>query len=361
MSTASSVKPEIAEITQAWEGEQVLSRYDAETGAWMFICIHSTQLGPAGGGTRMRVYPTPADALIDAMGLSEGMTRKMAAAGLPVGGGKSVISVREVPAPGDDRERLLSRYAELVDSLRGEYITGPDMNLTMDDLETMKKRTDHILGTAAGVIEGRTVAHGTALGTLHGILASVEYADGSPSLEGLTVLVQGVGEVGGLLVGMLVERGATVLVSDVNESRIRPLVERYGVEVVEPDSVLGTECDVYAPCAMGRVIGVEDVAGMRARVVAGCANIQLRSPQAGEAMREAGIVYGPDYVVNSGGALHCFGGEALGWSSETLLERTAEIEQRLRRIFESSEQHGISTQAAADRMVDEILAAGETR
>ncbi|MFF5257824.1 Glu/Leu/Phe/Val dehydrogenase dimerization domain-containing protein [Actinomadura viridis] len=342
---------------RSWTGEEILARHDARSGAWMFVCVHSTRLGPAGGGTRMRSYGTPAAALTEAMDLAEGMTRKMAAADLPVGGGKSVIAVPRVPR-GAERERLLTRYVALVEALGGTYITGPDMNTNGDDLEFMRRHSEHVFGSSAGIQDGRSIADATALGTFQGIRTCVEWADRTDSLDGCTVVVQGVGEVGGRLTGMLVEAGADVVVSDVDEARIAPLVARHGVRTVAPDRVLDEPCDVFAPCAMGRVIGAEDVGRLRARIVAGAANTQLRGTGTADALRAAGILYGPDYIVNSGGAMHAFGVEMLGWNSAEVLERIRGIDHTLRRVFTSAEQEDVSTEEAAGRIVAERL--GET-
>ena len=303
----------IDELVESWDGEQVLCRHDRRSGAWMFVCIHSTALGPAGGGTRMRVYPSAAVALTDGLRLAAGMTRKMAAANLPVGGGKSIIAVPELPQ-GAERERLLVQYVGLVEAMGGRYITGPDMNTNMDDLDFMRRHSRSVFGSSESLQDGRSIAMATALGTFQGIRSCVAYADGSDALDGHTVLVQGVGEVGGPLTGMLVEAGA-------------------------------------------EVIGVEDVPRMGTRIGAGCANIQLRSPEAATALREAGILYGPDYVVNSGGAIHAFGVESLGWDSDRVLEHIAGIDDTLQRIFRMADADDISTDEAAERIVQQRLAA----
>jgi leucine dehydrogenase len=348
------------DLIASWDGEQVLSRHDRESGAWMFISIHSTVLGPAGGGTRIRVYDHPRAALADALRLASGMTRKMAAADLPVGGGKSVIAVRELPA-GAERERLLLQYVSLVEALGGRYITGPDMNTNIDDLDVMHRHSRHVFGSRESLQDGRSIAMATAIGTLQGIRSCVAHATGCDSLSGRRVVVQGVGEVGGPLTRMLAEAGADVAVCDVVEDRVTALVERHGVDVVDPARVLEEPCDVFSPCAMGEVIGAEDVDRMGARIVAGCANIQLRTPATGAALRRAGILYGPDYVVNSGGAIHAFGVESLGWDSERVLAHIRGIDDRLQRIFRIADEEDISTAAAAERIVQEKLRAAATR
>jgi leucine dehydrogenase len=344
----------IAGVIEQWDGEQAVCRYDKPSGAWMFIAMHSTVRGPAGGGTRMRVYDQPADGLADAMRLGSTMTRKMAMAGLPVGGGKAVIAVRELPQ-GAEREALLTRYAHMVDSLNGNFITGPDMNLSTPDLDFMRRHSSRIFGTSAGVQDGRAISDATALGAVHGIRACLRHAFGNEALDGRSVLVQGLGGVGGPLADLLAEAGARVLVADLDEVRVKDAVDRLGAEVVAPDAALSAECDVFAPSAIGGVIGSEDAPRVGARIVAGCANNPLRDAGAAEALRAAGVLYAPDYIVNSGGALHAIGVEALGWSSEQVLERIAGIDPTLTEVFEAADRDGVSTESAADKIAVERL------
>src|SRR3954452_19995059 len=202
-------------LLAGWEGEHAVVRHDPESEAWMFVCVHSTVLGPAGGGTRLRVYPAPADGLADAMRLSGAMTWKMAAAGMPRGGGKAVLAVPELPT-GEPRKRLLRRYGELVASLGGTYRTAGDMNISPADLDVVAETCPWVYGTTG---RGGNSGRGTARGALHAIHATVEHAFGSPDLDGVRVLVQGAGAVGADLVRLLRAGGADVLVSDVDEAR----------------------------------------------------------------------------------------------------------------------------------------------
>src|SRR3954470_15510227 len=195
------------DLLRDWDGEEAVIRYDAESGAWMFVCVHSTALGPAGGGTRMRVYPNPAVGLADAMRLSEAMTRKMAVAGMRRGGGKGVLAVPELPT-GEARKRLLRRYGELVASLGGSYRTAGDMNISPEDLDVVAETCPWVYGTTH---RGGNSGRGTARGGLHAIRATVEHVFGSPELGGRTVLVQGAGAVGAVLARELADGGARVL------------------------------------------------------------------------------------------------------------------------------------------------------
>ncbi len=319
----------------------------------MLICVHSTKLGPAMGGTRMKTYAEPAEALEDGLRLAAGMTRKLAVVGLPCGGGKAVLAVPEIPT-GDDRRRLLERYADLIDSLGGSYVTGPDMNTGEADMDVIGDRTPHVFcRSAANGGSGDPSIH-TALGVFHGIRATLAHADGSDELAGRKVLVQGTGSVGAKLAGMLLDAGAVVLVSDVDEERARAT----GGSPVPVDAALELECDVYAPCALGATLNAESIPRLRCRLVAGGANNQLATPEDGERLHAAGILYAPDYVINSGGALHGIGLERLHWSPQELERKVEGIGDTLTRIYEQADAEGITPGAAAELLAAERLAAG---
>lgn len=313
-----AVRQAFEELVEAWDGERVTARYDAASRTWMFVCVHSTRLGPAGGGTRIRVYGSPVEGLTDGLRLSAAMTRKLAVAGLPLGGGKAVLAVPAVPQ-GDARWLLLARYGELLRSLGGSFTTAPDMNTSEADMNVLP----HAIGRSETHGGAGTTAPATAVGVLHGIRASTRHALGSEKLSGLVVLVQGVGGVGRRLVELLVEAGARVLVSDVDEARVRALDSRLGVEAVSPERTLETPCDVFAPCAMGGILDARTIPRLRCAVVAGAANNQLGAPSDAKTLREAGILYAPDYVINVGGALHGAGLELLGWGRDELDLRLA--------------------------------------
>ena len=340
------------ELISAWDGEHVVVRHDPESGAWMLVGIHSTRLGPAMGGTRLKSYASPAEALEDALRLAAGMTRKLAVVGLPCGGGKAVLAVPELPT-GDGRRRLLERYGDLVDSLGGSFVTGPDMNTRDADMDVIGDRTPHVFcRSVARGGSGDPSVH-TALGVFHGIRASLAHAVGSDDLAGRTVLVQGAGSVGAKLVRLLADAGATVLVTDVDEARARAS----GGTVVTAETALELECDVYAPCAVGATLNAGTIPRLRCPVVAGAANNQLATPADGDRLRDAGILYAPDYVVNSGGALHGIGLERLGWDADRLEREVAGIGDTLSAVFAEADTNGISTAAAAERLANERLAA----
>lgn len=337
------------ELIRAWDGEEVVVGFDQASGTWMFVCIHSTKRGPADGGTRMKTYPAPADALADGMRLAEAMTLKMAAIDMPFGGAKAVLSVPVLPS-GDERRRLFLRYAELAASLGGTFRTAPDLNTTTSDMD--------VIGERHRFVYCRSEEHGgsgdpgayTARGVFHGIRASAEHVFGSSELEGKTVLVQGVGNVGAPLAERLATAGARVLVSDIDRERAHVLAERIRAVDVPPEDALGVECDVYAPCALGGTLNAETIHQLRCRVVAGSANNQLETPADAERLRAAGILYAPDFVINAGGVLYSVGVEALDWDRATVEKRVAGIGDTLAEIFARADAEQITTHAAAEEL-----------
>ena len=339
------------DLLRQWDGEHVVTRYDAESATWIFVCIHSTRLGPAMGGTRLRPYNGPAQALEDGLRLAAGMTRKLAVLGLPCGGGKAVLAVPEVPE-GEQRRRLFARYADLIESLGGSYVTGPDVNTGEADMDVIGERTRHVFCRSVGNGGSGDPSVHTALGVFHGIRATLAHALGSEDPAGRTVLVQGTGAVGAKLTRLLLDAGAVVLVSDVDEERARAT----GGSPVDPDNPLELECDVYAPCALGATLDETSIPRLRCRVVAGAANNQLATPEDGERLRAAGILYAPDYVINGGGALHGIGLESLGWDDDRLEREVAGIGDTLTGIYEEAAAAGITTSEAAERLAAERLA-----
>jgi leucine dehydrogenase len=345
------------ELLESWDGETVVIHPDRETGAWIFICVHSTRLGPAGGGTRMKAYGAPAEGLQDAMRLSAAMTRKLAVAGLPFGGGKAVISVPEIPS-GEQRRGLFLRYGDLVASLGGTYRTSSDMNTGEADMDVIGERTEYVFGRSVGAGGSGSPAAPTAIGVLHGIRASLSHVFGSDELEGRTVVVQGAGGVGTPLAEELSAAGATVVVGDIDESRAQLVATQVGGSALPASDLLDAECDVYSPCAIGGTLSLDTVPRLRCSIVAGSANNQLADPEAAELLREHGILYAPDYVINAGGAIGIVGLEQLGWSKSELDEALAAIGETLRDIYERADTQGISTEAAADVLVEERLRVG---
>ena len=347
------------EVLSGWDGENALTSYDARTGSHLYIAIHSRRLGPAAGGTRLKTYRTPSDAFRDATLLARAMTYKMAVAGLPMGGGKSVLAVPGELSP-EDRRHLLKQHAYNVETLNGSYSTGPDVGTTSDDMDILNDYTDHAFGRSPARGGSGSSAPDTAVGVFHGITAAVAHVNGSADLGGVRVLVQGCGAVGEPLVGMLVDAGALVTVSDVVPERVDALVTKYGVSTVDP-SRIDVECDVYSPCALGQVISEQTVPQLRCRIVAGAANNVLVDAADGERLQEAGILYAPDFVINAGGAVHLIGYEGLGWSAEQVEAGLRGIGTTLAQIFRDADDRGVSTERAAELLAEARLEAGPPR
>jgi len=348
--------PSVEELIAAWDGEEVLVRHDRPTGAWIFVCIHSRRLGPSAGGTRMKVYGSPAEALADGLRLAAGMTVKFAVAGLAFGGGKAVLAVPSLPT-GDERVGLLRRYAEAIDSLRGSFLTGCDMNTTPADLDVIFETGPYVFGRSRESGGSGEPGPYTARGVFHGIRASLERRFGSPALDGRRVLVQGVGSVGARLAELLAAGGAEVAVSDVAEERAGALAARLGVRVVPAAVAVDFRCDVYAPCAVGGTLSSATIPSLRCHVVAGSANNQLAAPEDADLLRERGILYAPDFVINAGGAIYNVAAEALGWDGDRIERALEGIGATLREVFARADADGVSTGRAADALARERLAA----
>ena len=346
--------PAFEDLLDAWDGETAVIRRDRETGGWIFVCIHSTHLGPAGGGTRMKVYETPADGLEDAMRLSGAMTRKLAIAGRPFGGGKAVIAVPELPV-GERRRELFLRYGQLVESLGGTYLTSSDMNTGEADMDVIGERTAYVFGRSLEAGGSGNPAIPTAIGVYHGIRASLAHALGSDALDGRTVVVQGTGGVGAALAARLADAGASVVLADVDAERADTVATSVGGESVPAEAAYETECDVFAPCAVGGTISVETVPLLRCRIVAGSANNQLANAEAAGMLRERGILYAPDYVINAGGVIGLVGLEELGWGASELNAGLETIGATLREIYERADSTDMTTAEAAELVVSERL------
>ena len=334
------------ELVRGWDGELVATRFDEPTATWMFVGVHSTVLGPGFGGTRVKVYPTPHDALGDVLRLSSAMTFKNAMAGLPFGGGKAVLAVPVVPE-GGERTELFHRYGELVASLGGSYVTACDMNTTERDMDVVAERCPHVMGRTAAAGGSGSSAPNTAIGVYHGIRASFARAFGSDDPSGRTVVVEGAGAVGSVLAGLLADSGARVVVADVLAERARAVAERVGAVVVGPEEAFDVDCDLFSPCATGGVLNAATISRLRCRVVAGAANNQLATLEDADRLAAAGILYAPDYVVNAGGVLHLAGYERLGWTGDEMTARLAGIGDTLREVFDAAKRGNVTPAAAA--------------
>ncbi len=329
------------------EGYEAVHRARLETSDGentALIAIFDTSLGPALGGTRLLDYGSEEEALEDVKRLAKGMAYKAAAADLPLGGGKAVI----MADPEKKSKELFEEYGKAVDSINGKYITAEDVNTETDDMAVVADQTDHVVGLEAGLGDPSPI---TAEGVYSGIKASLkEHDDYDEGLEGVTVLVQGLGKVGQSLAEKLMEDGAHVKGSDVDEEALDKM-EAKGVERVSVENVYSEECDVFAPCALGGVLNDDTISKLNCDIVAGSANNQLKRREHADMLENEGILYAPDYVINAGGLLAVYN-ELVENTLEDALEKARAIGPRLLDMYDEAEKEGITPLEAADRYAE---------
>jgi leucine dehydrogenase len=337
--------------------EQVIFFYDRDSGLQAIIALHDTTLGPAVGGCRMWPYPSEVEALTDVLRLSKGMTYKAAMAELPYGGGKTVII-------GDSRhdkfEALFRALGRAIDSLGGRYYTGEDVGTSPADMDWAAEETAYVLGCDKGGSGDPSPV--TARGVWVGIRAAVRHKLGREDLDGVRVAVQGLGHVGYNLARLLAKDGARLLVADLDGARVERAADEFAAMPLAADAVLCAECDVLAPCALGGVINDETLPKLACRIVAGAANNQLLEDRHGAALHARGILYAPDYVINAGGLINI--AQELqpgGYDRERALARVATIGTTLEEVFERALQADLPTNAVADRIARERIAAAGRR
>jgi len=334
--------------------EQVCFFDDKSSGLKAIIAIHSTALGPACGGTRMRAYADGDAALTDVLRLSRGMSYKSAIAGLPLGGGKAVIIGDPIK---DKTEKLLLAHGRAVEALGGRYITAMDLGVGPKDMPVIARATRHIAGYDQPGKAGGDSGPATALGVFVGLKAAVKHRLNLDTTDGLTVAIQGLGKVGMGLARFLRAEGAKLAVADVNAAAVKRAVDELGATEISVDSIVTSECDVLAPCALGAILNDETIPAMHARVIAGGANNQLARAEHGAMLKSRGILYAPDYVINGGGIIRV-AGQIFDWNDEEIERRVRAIGDTLTKIFRRAETEGRTTALIADRMAEERMAAG---
>lgn len=336
--------------------ERVLFCRDKATGLNAIIAIHSTSLGPAAGGTRQWTYASDDEALYDVLRLSQGMSFKNAMAGLRFGGGKAVIIKDKDFSPSD---ALYSRFGEFVDSLNGDYITAEDVGMTPQIMQTISTRTKHVSGLpASDGSAGGDPSPKTALGVFCGIQAAVQCRLQRTDLAGLTVAIQGVGNVGYHLCELLHEQGVKLIVADIDNAKVQKVVDEFGAVSASLDDILFRQVDVVSPCALGAILTEQSIPRLQTGIVAGAANNQLETLADGRRLADASILYAPDYVINAGGIINvaC---EYYGDVDDTgVIELLRKIGPRLLRIFEEASASGRPTNEIADEQARRLIAAG---
>jgi leucine dehydrogenase len=329
--------------------ESVISGVDEAANYHGIVFIHSTALGPAVGGTRLWTYQSEDEAITDGLRLSRGMTYKNALAGLPCGGGKSII-LKQSTNP--DREKLFRAHGRLVESAGGKYITAEDVGTSPADMEWVLKETGHVAG-----LQGRSgdPSPKTARGVFRAIQAAAMHRWGNDTLAGKTVAIQGCGHVGYYLAGELARAGAKLLVADVDQAKVDRVVQEFGARSVEVDEILSMSADVLAPCALGGIINDGTIPQFRAEVIAGGANNQLLEPRHGDALEQRGILYAPDYAANAGGVINGSCRELLGWDEARTNAKIDAIYETILKIFDIANRDKIPAYSAADRLAEDRL------
>lgn len=338
------------------EHEQVMFCNDPKTGLKAIIAIHDTTLGPALGGTRMYPYESTEEALDDALRLSKGMTKKCAAADLDFGGGKAVI----IGDPSKDKSpALLRSFGQYVDSLNGRFYTGTDMGTTMDDFVQALKETNYIIGVPEAHGGGGDSSIPTSKGVIYALQATSQYLYSNEDLSSRTYAIQGLGKVGYKVCEYLIEEGASVFVTDIDESAISK-IKQFGkehnneVKVVESDAIYGVEADMFIPCAMGGIINEKTIPQLKFDAIVGSANNQLADEDLIHELKSKGILYAPDFIVNAGG-LMTVADELYESNKERVLLKTKTIYSSLLETYEEAAKKDITTVKAADLKCQETI------
>jgi len=330
--------------------EKVVRCRDEATKLHALIAVHDTTLGPALGGMRMLPYASEDEALFDVLRLSKGMTYKSSVAGLKLGGGKSVIigDPKQLKSP-----EFFHAMGEFVNSLDGLYVTAEDMNIGVSDLESVKERTDHVVGLSRESGSSGNPSPYTAVGCIHGLRAVTKELFGTDDFSGRSVLIQGVGAVGGGMAKHLKDGGARVIICDIDEVKANKLAAEHGYEVVPDTGHHKLEVDIYAPCARGAGINDETIPELNCKAVAGCANNVLLETRHAEDLKRGGILYAPDYVINAGGIINVFM-EMIpgGYIEKDALARISTIYDNLREVFSIARSKDINTREAAAHLAE---------
>ncbi|NEP23124.1 Glu/Leu/Phe/Val dehydrogenase dimerization domain-containing protein [Moorena sp. SIO3I6] len=339
----------ILKTLEATGHKQVLFCQDEQTNLKAIIAIHDTSFGRAMGATRLWPYASEEEALQDALRLSRGMSYKAACANIPVGGAKGVI----IAQPEEKTEEILTSYARFVDSLKGLFITGQDVNLCPEDVRLIGSHTPYVVGLTE---RSGGPAPITAKGVLVGIKTAVDFLWGTEDLTGLKVAIQGVGNVGKNLCQLLHENGAEIWVTDLDTEKARKVESLYGAKVVPVEDIYSLEVDVFSPCGMGGIINDLTIPNIQAKIIAGAGNNQLENELAhSQLLKEQNILYCPDYVINSGGLINVYN-ELIGYDEEKALKMLDNIGHTLFDIFHRAREQNITAYEAANFIAEERVA-----
>jgi leucine dehydrogenase len=326
---------------------------DRASGLCAVIAVHSTHLGPAGGGVRFWHYAEPGEAVRDALRLSRGMSFKNAMAGLPLGGGKAVILANESRSKTPE---MLAAYGRAVEGLGGRYVTAEDVGMSVADMVALSEHTRHVAGlpVAEGNVGGDPGPH-TSYGVFLGVKAAVKRALGKDSLAGVHIAIQGAGSVASGLARRAAAEGARISLADIDRGRAEKLASEVGGESVAPEAIMTLEADVLSPNALGAILTAESIAALRVPVVAGGANNQLATPEDGQLIHQRGILYAPDYVINAGGIINVSTEYLKDGDQETVRGRIEQIPVRLEQIWTESSATGRNPAEVADALAMRLI------
>lgn len=326
---------------------------DAASGLTAIVALHSTSLGPAGGGTRFWHYPNGTAAITDALRLSRGMSYKNAMAGLAMGGGKAVILADE---RGTKTPEMIAAFGQAVEKLGGRYATAQDVGMSAGDMLGIARETRHVMGLPADPgMAGGDPGPSTALGVFLGVKAAAKRALGKDSLSGVHIAIQGVGSVGGGLARRCAAEGARLTLADKNGEHAVALAAELGASTVASDLILTVEADVISPCALGAILTEESIAALNTPVVAGGANNQLATPADGDRVQARGILYAPDYVINAGGIINVALQYLEAADQAAVDAKIAQIPDRLNAVWDESAATGRNPAAVADDMARRLI------
>jgi len=334
--------------------EQVVFCRDQDAGLRAIIAIHDTTLGPALGGTRMWPYKGEEEALKDVLRLSIGMTYKAAAAGLNFGGGKAVI----IGDPNKDKSEILFRaFGRFVQGLGGRYITAEDVGTDVRDMEYVRMETNYVVGISEALGGSGDPSPVTALGVYHGMKACTEEVFGTPSLAGLKIAIQGVGHVGYCLAELLAKEGAKLFVTDIRAEKVKRAVNAFGAEGVDPEKIYDVPADIFAPCALGGIINDQTIPRLKAKILAGGANNQLADEHVhGQVLKDKGVLYAPDFVINAGGLINV-ANEIEGYNRDKALHEAMNIYKTVKAVINIAQAENIPTHVAANRLAERRIEA----
>ncbi len=347
----------IFDYMEKYDYENLYFCQDKATGLKAVIALHDTTLGPATGGCRMWTYDREEDAIEDALRLARGMTYKYAAAGVNLGGGKAVIIGDPKTQKSEALFRALGRFINI---LNGRYITGEDVGTTLEDMEYIRMETPYVVTLPEHLGGAGPISPYTAFGTIQALKAAHKHLFGTDSLAGRRVAVQGVGSVGYHVVELLAKEGANLVITDIDLEKAKAVAAKFGAETVAPDKIYEVDCDIFSPCALGAVINDETIPLLKCKIVAGCANNQLKEARHGDLLEEKGIFYVPDYIANAGGTIYDTDRLMYGQhNKERAARNVARIYQTMEAIIRIAKEENIPTYQAADRYAERRI--GEIR